>query len=98
MVKYQQALKVVRDILNQYPEVKQLIKFQLNQTEDAQYVGYHEKPKNPEPQNHGTVPTDGTESSGAVPHEVGSGNVPDGNPSDVQSTETVEPQAVNKND
>jgi hypothetical protein len=80
MVEYQQALNMVRDILNKFPEVKQLIKLELNSQGSQEYVEYYQKPKNAEPQNHGTVSNFGTESTGDLPLEVGSGNVPTGEP------------------
>lgn len=71
MVEYQQALDAVRKILAQFPEVKQLIKLELN-SQGTEHVEFHENPQKPQPQDHGTVPTDSTEPSGEVSHEIGS--------------------------
>lgn len=99
MVEYLQALHAVRDILSRFPEVKQLIKQELNSQGSYEYVEYHEnQPATLEPQSNGTVPTDGVESTGPVLHEVGSGNVHDRSASSVQSAEAIEPEAVIKND
>ncbi len=83
MVEYQQALDAVRRILAQFPEVKQLIKLELN-SQGTENVEFHEnKPSQiPHPQDHGTVSTNSTESSGEVPHESGSGNVSTGCPTE----------------
>ncbi len=90
MVEYLQALNAVRDTLNRYPEVKQLIKYELNQQEDAQYVDFHEN----QPEAIPGTPI-GSSTHGTVSHETRAGNVHDRSTCDVQSTEAVEPEAVN---
>ena len=89
MTEYLQALNAVRDILNRFPEVKQLIKLELNSQEGIQYVDFSENPKIHPTQGVGAVSTVGTGPSGEVPHEGGSGDVPNGNPSEVLATEVT---------
>jgi hypothetical protein len=95
MVGYLQALNNVRLIFQQFPEIKQLIKLELNNSEGTTNVEFYENKSNsPEPQSSGTISTDGTEPSGDLPHQSRSGNVHDRSTSDVQSTKAVEPEAL----
>lgn len=72
MIEYLQALNAVRQIFSQFPEVKELIKLELN-NQGTEYVEFHENEhKQIEQPQAGAVPTDGDGSPVEVPHETGS--------------------------
>ncbi len=48
MVDYLNVIHSIQEAFTKYPEVSQLIKYKLNNTEDAQYVDFYPSQENPQ--------------------------------------------------
>jgi hypothetical protein len=92
MVEYLVFTTQIKEALRQNPEWAKLIRYELNNIEGITDVEFQE---HSQPVETGPGTPIGCSTDSAVPHETGTGDVPNGSPSDIQSTEAVESEALN---